>query len=350
MRGFISSTDWQKVFSEEDPENVCVQITEIIQTAMEQFIPSKTVTKKPGDKPWFDEKCSIAARKKRRLFRQLKNNNNPTNKQKFAEARHTFNQAEKQARRNYNAKLTKELTDNTITGKRWWRLVNSISGRAAVTDIPVIIHNNTAHITAREKAEVFCTAFAQKCHLQDASAPAPHIKQSTSCTIENITFKPKDINRLLKGLKPDKASGPDQIPTRVLKECSAELASPLCRLFSRCFSSGIFPSQWKMASVTPVHKKDSKADPSKYRPISLLSVISKVMEAAVNQQLQRYILRNNLISHRQFGFRPGHSTADLLNILCQTWNNCLDLSEEVCVIALDIQGAFDKVWHTGIAV
>ena len=85
-----------------------------------------------------------------------------------------------------------------------------------------------------------------------------------------------------------------------------------------------------------------------YRPISLLSVISKVMEAVVNQQLQRYILRNNLISHRQFGFRPGHSTADLLNILCQTWNNYLDLREEVCVIALDIQGAFDKVWHHGL--
>ena len=293
--------------------------------------------------PWFDEKCSKAARKKRRLFRQLKDNNNPTNKQKFAEARHAYNQAEKQAKRNHNAKLTKELTDNSLSGKRWWKLVNSLSGRAAISDISVIIHNDTAHITAREKAEVFSTAFSQKCHLPDASAPAPHITHSPSCTIDNIAFKPKDIKRLLKGLKPDKASGPDQIPTRVLKECSAELASPLCRLFSRCFSSGIFPTQWKIASVTPVHKKDSKADPSKYRPISLLSIISKVMEAVVNQQLQKFLLKNNLISHRQFGFRPGHSTADLLNILGQTWNNFLDKSEEVCVIALDIQGAF--IWH-----
>ena len=69
MRGFISRTDWRKVFCEEDPENICVQITEIIQNAMEQFIPSKTVIKKPGDKPWFDENCRKAAIKKRRLFR-----------------------------------------------------------------------------------------------------------------------------------------------------------------------------------------------------------------------------------------------------------------------------------------
>lgn len=89
-------------------------------------------------------------------------------------------------------------------------------------------------------------------------------------------------------------------------------------------------------------KKKEISYKTSYRPISLLSVNSKVMEAAVNQQLQGYIFKNNLISHRQFGFRPGHSTADLLNILC------LDLGEEVCVIALDIQGAFDKVLHHGL--
>ena len=149
-------------------------------------------------------------------------------------------------------------------------------------------------------------------------------------------------------LKPDEASGPDQISTRVLKECSAELAGPMCRLFHLCYSCGVFPNQWKTASVTPVHKRHSRADPSKYRPISLLSVVSKVMEAAVQKQLQNYLLRNHLFSSRQFGFRPDHSTADLLTILSQTWNTYLDKNGEVCVIALDIKGAFDKVWHNGL--
>lgn len=80
----------------------------------------------------------------------------------------TFNQTEKQARRNRDIKLTKELTDNTLSSKRWWRLVNSRSGRAANSDIPVIIHHDVTHLTAWDRAEVFCEAFAQKCHLQDA--------------------------------------------------------------------------------------------------------------------------------------------------------------------------------------
>ena len=134
-----------------------------------------------------------------------------------------------------------------------------------------------------------------------------------------------------------------------MKECAAELASPLCRLFRLCFANGTFPDQWKTASVIPVHKRDSKSDPTKYRPISLLSIIfSKVMESAVNKQLQNHLLTNKLISSRQFGFRPHHSTADLLTILAQTWNASLDRSEEVCIVACDIQGAFDRVWHNGL--
>ncbi|KAI8484255.1 hypothetical protein Bbelb_380400 [Branchiostoma belcheri] len=97
-----------------------------------------------------------------------------------------------------------------------------------------------------------------------------------------------------------------------------------------------------------VHKRDSKSNPSMYRPISLLSNISKVMEAVVQTELQKYLLQNNIISDRQFGFRPHHSTADILTILSQHWSNALDNGYEVCLIALDIKGAFDKVWHNGL--
>jgi hypothetical protein len=70
------------------------------------------------------------------------------------------------------------------------------------------------------------------------------------------------------------------------------------------------------------------------------------MEAAVQRQLQRYLLNNNLISTRQFGFRPSNSTAVILNIMSRKWNNFLDQCKEICVIiALDIKGAFDKGWQ-----
>ena len=84
-----------------------------------------------------------------------------------------------------------------------------------------------------------------KCRLTNADDPLPAVEKTTTCVLDN----------------PNKASGPVHIPTRILIECCAELSGPLCRLFHLCFSCGVFPNQWKLASVTPVHKRDSKADP-----------------------------------------------------------------------------------------
>jgi hypothetical protein len=348
MRAHLSSTDWPKVFNTKDPEKACSEVTEIICDAMDIFIPGKTISRKPGDKAWFNDKCKQAAAKKRVLFRKLKKENTQENKVNFAHARSEFNHAEMVAKVSYNNRLKEDLTDSSLTSKSWWKIVNTLSGSATHSDIPVIDHQNQAHITAKDKAEVFCEAFTKKCRLDKADDPAPSIPSSTSATKDHIVFKCKDVKKLLQQLKPDKATGPDQIPTRVLKECCSELASPLSRLYTLCFSCGTFPNQWKLASVVPVHKRDSKSDPTKYRPISLLSNISKIMEALVKNQLQGYLFQNNLVSHRQYGFRPKHSTADLLATLSQKWSNALDRGEEVRLIALDIKGAFDKVWHNGL--
>ena len=350
MRGHLSSTDWSTLFKDydNDPEKTCTKITEVICDAMDAYIPSKTVSRKTGDKVWFDDKCRRLAKRKRRIYRKGKKVSTPENKDKFVQARKAFNQAERNAKRNYSMKLKNDLADRSLSSKKWWGIVNSLSGRTGHSEIPAIEHSGTVHTRAKDKANIFCKTFAEKCRLEDGHHQPQEATVHPRVMLENIVFKPKDITKILRSLKPDKASGPDQVPSRVLKECAAELASPLCRLFRLCFANGTFPDQWKTASVIPVHKRDSKSDPTKYRPISLLSIISKVMESAVSKQLQNHLLTNKLISSRQFGFRPHHSTADLLTILAQTWNASLDRSEEVCIVACDIQGAFDRVWHNGL--
>jgi len=245
-------------------------------------------------------------------------------------------------------KLRNELADNSLSSKKWWGIVNSLSGKSGFTDIPVIEHRGTTHISASSKANIFCQTFAEKCTLPDASVHSlPQCQQPTS-SFANVHFKPKDIRNILRNLDPAKATGPDEIPTKVLRECAAELASPLSRLFQILFSHCLFPKQWKNARVIPKHKRDSKSDPTNYRPISLLSVLSKVMESSVHKQLQGYLFRHNLISIKQYGFKPNHCTADLLTVLSQTWNNILDKGGEVYIVALDIKGAFDQVWHNGL--
>ena len=114
--------------------------------------------------------------------------------------------------------------------------------------------------------------------MQMSSPQTVHLQQPA--IFERVTFKAKDLRRLLHNLQPDKASSPDNIRVRVLKECSTELARSFSLLFQLCFNQGVFPSQWKTASTITIHRRDSKWNPPLYRPTSLLCIMSKVMEAA----------------------------------------------------------------------
>ena len=155
----------------------------------------------------------------------------------------------------------------------------------------------------------------------------------------------EQIERLLSAVDVTKAIGPDDVSPRLLKRCTKELSGPLSTVFTSCLRENKWPLQWKEARVVSVHK-NSRSEPSNYRPVALLSVVCKVLERIVAEVICQYLSENHLLSDRQFGFRPGRSTSDLL--LSKDWQDALDEDLDTLVIALDIAGAFDRVWHARI--
>lgn len=109
-----------------------------------------------------------------------------------------------------------------------------------------------------------------------------------------------------------KSSGPDGIPAIVLKQCAPEFCPVMARLFTLSSKKRHVPSSWKTALVHPVLKKGDRSDPSRYRPIAITFLLSKVMVRIINAKLLRYLEEHDLISDRQYGFRHGRSTGDLL--------------------------------------
>ena len=157
-----------------------------------------------------------------------------------------------------------------------------------------------------------------------------------------------DHYKVLRSLKTDKASGPDGIPPRFLKEFADELAPVLCRLFRLILISCTYPSSWKHALVQPVPKKGDRSNPSNYRPIALTSAIAKVFETLLNSHFIKHLESNNLLSDHQYGFRKARSTGDLLSYLTHVWSSSLKNFGESFVVALDISKAFDRVWHKAL--
>ena len=93
----------------------------------------------------------------------------------------------------------------------------------------------------------------------------------------------------------------------MIKLCGESLITPLSIIFNNCIQTGVFPREWKMGNIIPVHKKLSKQVVNNYRPISLLSIFSKLLEKIIFQNLYRHFHHNELLTPKQSGFRPGDS-------------------------------------------
>ena len=127
-------------------------------------------------------------------------------------------------------------------------------------------------------------------------------------------------------------------------------ALPLKIIFNNILTTGIYPGIWKLANVTPIHKKNDKQLIKNYRPISLLPICSKIFEKIVFNSLYDFLNTNNLITKNQSGFRPADSTTnqllDLIDTIHQSFDACPTM--EVRAVFMDISKAFDKVWHDGL--
>ena len=153
-----------------------------------------------------------------------------------------------------------------------------------------------------------------------------------------------EVSKIIGNFK-DGSPGKDGVTSKSLKCISDHIALPLTRLANLSFSEGVFPNELKIAQVSPIYKAKDAMLFSNYRPISLLSIFSKILEKLMYNRLLDFLNKNNILNKYQFGFRNNHSTYMALVILLENLRNALDNGECAIGIFLDFQKAFDTVDH-----
>ena len=135
------------------------------------------------------------------------------------------------------------------------------------------------------------------------------------------------------------------VPSRCVKLSCPFISEALTKIFNHSLEQGIVPDLLKISKITPVDKGGDAADPTNYRPIATLSVLSQVFEKLIFKQLNYYIEKRNILFQYQFGFRKGHSTAQAIAELTHTLRKAIDNNLYTCGIFLDFSKAFDTVNH-----
>ena len=155
---------------------------------------------------------------------------------------------------------------------------------------------------------------------------------------------PSDVYTYLLRVAASKATGSDGIPGSVLKECADVLAYSLAVLFCASLRTGVVPSAFKLASVVPLSKSGDPSLPNNNRPVSLLPIISKLLEKIVQRQLVRQLPTT------QFAYRQHHPTDDALCLLTDSLFAAKDRGNVTGLCTLDMSKAFDKFRHSQLIV
>ena len=153
----------------------------------------------------------------------------------------------------------------------------------------------------------------------------------------------EEIITYIKSLKNNKSNGPFSISNKLFKKFKKPLSTPLTLLINLTFTKGKFPDILKIGKNFPIHKKNCKTDVNNYRPISLLSNISKIIEKIVHDRLYLYLENNNIFYKYQFGFRANHSTNHALTEITEQIRNACEKGLYTCSVYFDLQKAFDTI-------
>ena len=157
------------------------------------------------------------------------------------------------------------------------------------------------------------------------------------------------VSKLIKTLGRNKAPGPDTIPSIAIKNYSFVTIEYLTKILKACLDHGHYPTKWKTALTIPVLKpgKDPNERTS-YRPISLTSGLSKILDKLILAEFTTHCDTNNLLPDFQFGFRKGHSTDHALTHVTNYIKGGFDSKKSTAVLSFDIEKAFDRTWHNGL--
>ena len=331
---------------------------QIFVDILNKHAPLRKKTRKEvklGNKPWITKGILKSSKTKSKLY-QTSLSGKLDDINLYKTYRNKLTHIKELSKKEYYSQLVKDSKHNITV---LWRTINDITKfkfkRKSKLQITELLDEADMKVTDQIKiANLFNDFFSEVGQKMANKIDKPSASNTTFSNpltenrCNSFFFKPittADILAHIQQLNVNKCAGPEEIPIRVIKMSSPVIAPILELLFNKCLTNGSFPRSLKIGKIVPIHKKGPKNECCNYRPITLLSPLSKIFEKCIYKQMYTYLEKYNLLTPNQFGFRQNCSTSLAVRQLYDNFLESLDKKKITCSVFIDLSKAFDTVDH-----
>ena len=316
---------------------------------------SVPVTTRGNIKPWWTPECETAKRKMNRCENEVHKHPGDVQLQERAkEAVIAFRKVVENSKRQSWRDFAAELSPRDPTS-RVWNVIREMDGRGKQRLPNTPIYEDGKNLSSdMEKASFACRSYAATSRYlvrrEDTKRAYEVIRDAVKDNEDrvNAPFSLPELKQVLRDMKP-KAAGPDEIHPLMLKHLGEAGQQFLLYLINRSWEESRVCSTWRTALIVPILKKKKPSDRIKsYRPVSLLSCVSKCMETMVQWRISDWAWRNKIVPNEQAGFQPKRSTTDVIANIVQSAMDALQEKKRTLLVAVDFRAAFDRVWRNGL--
>jgi hypothetical protein len=317
----------------------------ILQSVMRENIPQKTLSGR-NHIPWMTYSIRRKIRQKQRLYNKAKRSREEKDWKAFRDARRTIKHLLEKAHTDYVMNLLSMPDSNkqhTSITKKFWRYIKSQKRDSC--GISPLTEDGRTHEDNKGKAEVLSRQF-QSVFTKEDNTYIPQMTDTQRLPpIGSLTISTAGVEKLLGGIDLKKASGPDEIPCRIMKDASAEIAPFLRDIYQQSLITGKVPEDWRSANITCLFKKGDRSVPANYRPVSLTSVPCKLLEHIIFHHIISHLELHDFFVDYQHGFRRQRSCETQLIVTLEDISRSLNNKHQVDMLILDFSKAFDTVAH-----
>ena len=341
MNDELKAVKWHEIMENKSAEQSFEIFSNILNETMTKYIPKGTTSSRKTKKLWNNRPVLRLRKKKKNAFKRFRNQGIDLDAQNAMKQATALSRLTDKLRRKLERKIAKNAKSNP---KGFWRYYSSLTKCKA--DIGDILKPDGSMASGnKEKAEVLNDFFRSVFTIEDVEN-VPHVEdKSFENPLCSIIFTPDTVKNKLIELNTSKSAGPDGFHPKVLSECAESICVALALIFNKSIHESVLPESWKEADIKPLFKKGKRTSPGNYRPISLTSVVCKVMESIIRDKIVDHLMENELLCDEQHGFVPGRSCITQLLCCIEEWSSLLDQGFPIDIIYLDFKKAFDAVPH-----